>query len=162
MEFTNLTEQQKNISLNQSAKQEQELAVNLKNSLDFNSMVLLSQDNPKPQTPLFFFSLLSLLSSFTTLLLSIIDSPAYSNLTTAYLNNVFNPATPNDPKVKYFSIASCLSGISILYPLWLLKTVLDRTEQNPQLKLKHTWEEHQENRRVGIDGEDDEGILLWA
>jgi len=160
LEFTDLTEQQKNIGLSQSTKQEQELAVNLKNSLDFDSTVLLSQDNPKPQTSLFSFSLSSLPSSFTTLLFSIVDLPAYSNLTTAYLNNVFNPAIPNNPKVKYFSIASHLSGISIWYLLWLPKTVLDRTEQNSQLKLKHTWKEHQENGRADIDGEDDEGILL--
>jgi len=162
LEFTDLTEQQKNIGLGQSAKQERELAVNLKNSSDFDSTVPLSQDNSKPQTPSFSFSLSSLPSSFTTLLLSIVDSPAYSNLTTAYLNNVFNPATPDDPKVKYFSIASRLSGVSIWHPLWLPKAVLDGAERNQRLKLKHTWEEHQENGGAGIDGEDDEGVPLWA
>jgi len=156
MEVTDLIKQQKNIGIGQSAKQERELAVNLKNSLDFDSTIPLSH-NPKPQTPSF-----SLPSSFTTLLLSIVDSPAYSNLTTAYLNNVFNPATPDDPKVKYFSIASRLSGVGIWHPLWLPKTVLDGTERNQRLKLKHTWEEHQENGKADIDGEDDEGVPLWA
>ncbi|CAO3636131.1 unnamed protein product [Cunninghamella blakesleeana] len=31
------------------------------------------------------------------------DSPAYSNLTTDYCTQVFNPSTPNDPNVGYYS-----------------------------------------------------------
>jgi len=162
MEFTDLTEQQKNIGIGKSTKQERELDVDLENGLDFDSMISLSHKTLKPRTPSFSFSLSSLPSSFTTLLLSIVDSPAYSNLTTAYLNNIFNPATPNDPKVKYFSIASRLSGVSIWHPLWLPKAILDGTERNQRLKLKHTWEEHQENGRAGTDGEDNEGVPLWA
>ena len=162
LEFTNLTKQQKNISLSQSAKQEQELVMNLKNNPDFDSMVPLSQDNPKPQTPSFSFSLSSLPFSFTILLFSIVDSLAYLNLTITYLNNVFNPTIPDNSKVKYFSIVSCLSDISIQYPLWLPKAVLDGTKWNQQLKLKHTWEEHQENGGAGIDGKNDKGVPLQA
>ncbi|CAO3613067.1 unnamed protein product [Cunninghamella echinulata] len=32
-----------------------------------------------------------------------LDSPAYSNLTTDYCTQVFNPSTPNDPNVGYYS-----------------------------------------------------------
>lgn len=153
-----------NIGIGKFAKQERELAVGLENNLDLDSTILLPQQSasPKPQSPSFSFSLSSFPSSFTALLLSMVDSPAYSNLTTAYLNNVFNPATPDDPKVKYFSVASRLSGVSIWHPLWLPKAVLDETEQKQRLKLKHIWEGHQENGRVYTDGDDDEGVPLWA
>jgi len=163
-ELINLTEQQENIGIGKFAKQERELAVGLENNLDLDSTILLPQQSasPKPQSPSFSFSLSSFPSSFTTLLLSIVDSPAYSNLTTAYLNNVFNPTTPDDPKVKYFSVASRLSGVSIWHPLWLPKAVLDETEQKQRLKLKHIWEGHQANGRVYTDGDDDEGVPLWA
>lgn len=82
-------------------------------------------------------SLSSLPSSFTTLLLSIIDSPAYANLTTSYLNNVFNPATPNDPRVKYFSVTGRTSDLSIWHPLWLPKMVLDELEHKAKESVKH-------------------------
>ncbi|OJA14186.1 hypothetical protein AZE42_06508 [Rhizopogon vesiculosus] len=84
----------------------------------------------------FSFSLSSLPSSFTTLLLSILDSPAYANLTTSYLNNVFNPATPNDPHVKYFSITGRTGDMSIWHPLWLPKMVLDELEHKTKERLK--------------------------
>jgi triacylglycerol lipase len=70
----------------------------------------------------------SLPSSFTTLLLSMLDSPAYANLTTKYLNDIFNPATPDAPGVKYFSVAGRIDGVSIWHPLWLPKMVLDGVE----------------------------------
>ncbi|TFY76123.1 hypothetical protein EWM64_g7893, partial [Hericium alpestre] len=60
--------------------------------------------SPKSSSPLS-LSLSALPSSFTTLLLSMFDSPAYANLTTSYLNTVFNPHTPDDPRVRYFSVA---------------------------------------------------------
>ncbi|KAG1743184.1 alpha beta-hydrolase [Suillus paluster] len=84
----------------------------------------------------FSLSLASLPSSFTTLLLSILDSPAYSNLTTSYLNNVFNPATPNDPRVKYFSITGRTADMSIWHPLCLPKMVLDELERAARERLK--------------------------
>ncbi|KAJ7628613.1 alpha beta-hydrolase [Roridomyces roridus] len=75
------------------------------------------------------FSLSSLPSSFTSLLLNIVDSPAYANLTTHFLNDVFNPQTPDDPFVKYFSVAGRSPGLSIWHPLWLPQMVLDGVEQ---------------------------------
>jgi triacylglycerol lipase len=119
----------------------------------------MSNDDVKSGSK-FSLSFSSLPSSFTTLLLSIVDSPAYSNLTTAFLNNVFNPATPDDPNVKYFSVAGRLSSMSIWHPLWLPKAILDETEKGERLKLKKTWEERQELDRMGAD--DVDGVPLWG
>ncbi|KAL5519824.1 hypothetical protein ACEPAG_1484 [Sanghuangporus baumii] len=73
-------------------------------------------------------SLASLPSSLTTFLLSVVDSPAYANLTTHYLQDVFNPATPDDPRVRYYSIAARTDSMSVIHPLWLPKTILDGYE----------------------------------
>ncbi|KAI8986279.1 Alpha/Beta hydrolase protein [Trametes punicea] len=81
-------------------------------------------------------SLASLPSSFTTLLISLLDSPAYANLTSTYLNTVFNPATPNDPSVKYFSVAGRISSMSIWHPLWLPKMVLDGFEERERARMR--------------------------
>ncbi len=70
-------------------------------------------------------SLSSLPSSFTTFLLGLFDSPAYANLTTSYLTETFNPRTPDDPRVRYFSIAGRMSAPNIWHPLWFPKVVLD-------------------------------------
>ncbi|CDO72176.1 hypothetical protein BN946_scf184970.g28 [Trametes cinnabarina] len=83
-------------------------------------------------------SLASRPSSFTTLLLSLLDSPAYANLTSTYLNTIFNPSTPNDPSVKYFSVAGRISNLSIWHPLWLPKMVLDGFEEKERARLRET------------------------
>ena len=83
-----------------------------------------------------FLSIASLPSSFTTLLLSLLDSPAYANLTTTYLNTIFNPYTPDNPSVKYFSVAGRTSGMGIWHPLWLPKMVLDGFEQRERARLR--------------------------
>jgi len=70
------------------------------------------------------------------LLLSMVDSPAYANLTTSYPNDVFNPTTPNDPRVKYFSITGRTDDLSIWHPLWLPKMVLDDSEHKAKERLK--------------------------
>lgn len=82
----------------------------------------------------------SLPSSFTTLLLSVVDSPAYANLTSSYLNDIFNPATPNDPTVKYFSVAGRMDNVSIWHPFWLSKAVLDSHEDKHRTRLRAEWE----------------------
>ena len=71
------------------------------------------------------FSFSSLPSSFTTFLLGMFDSPAYANLTTRYLTKIFNPRTPDDPRVRYFSVAGRTGSLNIWHPLWLPKVVLD-------------------------------------
>ncbi|EJU03017.1 alpha/beta-hydrolase [Dacryopinax primogenitus] len=70
-------------------------------------------------------TLSSLPSSLTSLLLNMVDSPAYANLTTSYLEHSFNPSTPDSPQVKYFSIAARVGQLSILHPLWLPKLLMD-------------------------------------
>lgn len=103
----------------------------------------------KPSLPL---TLASLPSSFTTLLLSLLDSPAYANLSTTYLRNVFNPNTPDDPRVRYFSVAGRLSNMNIWHPLWLPKMVTDGYEQR-QMELRgENWRHGDGGERWGNDG----------
>ena len=73
--------------------------------------------------------LATLPASITTLLLSMLDSPAYSNLTTHFCTKVFNPSTPDLSSVKYFSVAARAERLSIFHPLWLPKVILDETEK---------------------------------
>lgn len=97
-----------------------------------------SSDNTSPppsSSASSLFNITSLPSSFTTLLLSTVDSPAYANLTTTYLNEVFNPATPNDPKVKYFSVAGRAGSVGIFHPFWFTKMVVDGVEEKERARL---------------------------
>jgi triacylglycerol lipase len=114
----------------------------------------------KPDTP-FSLSLSSLPSSFTTLLLSIVDSPAYANLTSAFLNDVFNPATPDDPLVKYFSVASRIGAVNIWHPFWLPKMVLDGTEEKQRAKLKEAAWKADNGDDGSVQGERS-SVPLWA
>lgn len=52
--------------------------------------------------------LAALPASLTTLILGMVDAPAYSDLTTSYCNDIFNPSTPARPGVRYFSVAARL------------------------------------------------------
>jgi triacylglycerol lipase len=97
-------------------------------------------------------SLASLPSSFTTLLLSLLDSPAYANLSTTYLREVFNPHTPDDPKVRYFSVAGRLSSMNIWHPLWLPKMVLDGYEERERERLGERWKYEDGGEKWGNDG----------
>jgi triacylglycerol lipase len=63
-------------------------------------------------------------NAMTRYLLNIFDSPAYANLTTSFCRD-FNPETPDDPRVKYVSVAGRTSKMSVLHPLWFPKLVLD-------------------------------------
>ncbi|ODO00810.1 triacylglycerol lipase [Cryptococcus wingfieldii CBS 7118] len=72
----------------------------------------------------------SFAAGLTSYLLSIFDSPAYANLTTSYLRDHFNPATPDSPSVKYTSVAGRCSKMSVLHPLWFPKLVLDAAAEN--------------------------------
>jgi hypothetical protein len=66
-------------------------------------------------------------------IVSFIDSPAYSNLTSNYLDVYFNPSTPDSPDVRYWSIAARTPGVSFLHPLWLPKLLVDAYEEKQQL-----------------------------
>jgi len=68
-----------------------------------------------------------LIASLRATILQAVDSPAYYNLTTTYCTTQFNPSTPDDPDVKYFSIAARATRITPLLPLWYTQIVLDET-----------------------------------
>ena len=130
--FSSIRSPQENIGLGRL--QREELALKIGEERD----PLESASTPSESS--FALSLSSLPSSFTTLLMSILDSPAYSNLTTAYLNDVFNPSTPDDPRVKYYSVAGRIDNMSIWHPLWLPKMVLDGFEEKKRAKMVQDWE----------------------
>ena len=52
------------------------------------------------------------------------------------MNTIFNPNTPDDPSVKYFSVAGRTSGMGIWHPLWLPKMVLDGFEERERGRLR--------------------------
>ena len=54
----------------------------------------------------------------------------------SYLNDMFNPTTPNNPHVKYFSVTRCTDDLSIWHPLWLPKMVLNESEYKVKECLK--------------------------
>jgi len=75
---------------------------------------------------------------------------------------VFNPATPNDPRVKYFSVTGRTGDMNIWHPLWLPKMVLDELEHKTKERLKRqhtatgdayapmTWEQDDEWGNDGL------------
>jgi triacylglycerol lipase len=81
-------------------------------------------------------SLASLPASFTSFLLSILDSPAYGNLTTSFCVDDFNAQTPDDPNVRYFSVAGRSPTVNIWHPLWLPKMVSDAWERKERERLR--------------------------
>lgn len=119
-----------------------------------SSRIELELESPSPSPSPFSFS--SLPSSFTTLLLSIVDSPAYANLTSTYLTQVFNPSTPDDPHVKYWSVAGRINAtnLNIWHPFWLPKMVLDGWEESERARIKDegTSKRWEDEREWGNDG----------
>ncbi|KAF7329923.1 Ubiquitin-related modifier 1 [Mycena kentingensis (nom. inval.)] len=104
------------------------------------------------------FSISQLPTSFINLILNIVDSPAYANLRTSYLTDVFNPQTPDDPRVKYYSVAGRMPGVNIWHPFWLPKMVLDGVEARERQRQREEWENGnggtlwQQDREWGNDG----------
>ncbi|KAJ3771310.1 alpha beta-hydrolase [Lentinula raphanica] len=144
-----------NLGLGRLAREERQLLAKASHSHANHASTEPSAPKPPTRSPL---SLSSLPSSFTTLLLSILDSPAYANLTSAHLNNVFNPSTPDDPRVKYFSVAGRVSSVNIWHPLWLPKMVLDDFEEKERQRLRDSWiSEHGEYNKA-----DSQYRPLWA
>lgn len=70
--------------------------------------------------------LTSLSSTLSHYILSVFDQPAYAMLSTQYMTKLFNPRTPDDPRVRYYSIAARVREMSVLHPLWLPKLILDK------------------------------------
>ncbi|KAI9597401.1 Alpha/Beta hydrolase protein, partial [Syncephalis fuscata] len=58
----------------------------------------------------------------------LLDHPAYANLTTSYLENVFNPNTPNHPDTQYFSFGARVSQLSLFHILRMPWEVVDSRE----------------------------------
>ncbi|KAF9996720.1 hypothetical protein BGZ80_000254 [Entomortierella chlamydospora] len=61
--------------------------------------------NPSPISPLL------------NKLIPYLDTPAYANLTTTYCKEVFNPNTPDDPRVSYYSYGASVPQIPLWAPL---------------------------------------------
>ena len=58
----------------------------------------------------------------------------YKELTTKYMNEIFNPLTPDSPKVKYFSYAGSQETRKIFPPLLIPhKIIMDREGENDGL-----------------------------
>lgn len=78
----------------------------------------------------FIGSLSTLTGSFSSYMLSLLDTPAYAMLSTKYMNEVFNPKTPNVEGVKYYSVAARTQSLAIWHPLWLPKLILDAAAES--------------------------------
>ncbi|KAK0564053.1 hypothetical protein OC844_001894 [Tilletia horrida] len=72
----------------------------------------------------------TLTGQFSDYMLSVLDTPAYAMLSTKYMNQVFNPTTPDDPNVKYYSVAARTRSIPLWHPLWLPKLILDAAAES--------------------------------
>lgn len=70
----------------------------------------------------------SFVSPLLNRLIPLLDTPAYSNLTTTYCNEVFNPNTPDDPRVSYFSYGGSVPQIPLWAPLGLPWEVIKAKE----------------------------------
>ena len=84
------------------------------------------EPNPVPGMSTLTRALTSVSSSLSSYILSIFDQPAYAMLSTKYMNRLFNPRTPDESDVRYFSIAARVKEVSVLHPLWLPKLILDK------------------------------------
>jgi triacylglycerol lipase len=72
-----------------------------------------------------------------TMLARTLDTPAYANLTTSFLQNTFNPMTPDSANVEYFSFGAVIpkpptseedNGLPIWHPLYLPHKVVTERE----------------------------------
>jgi hypothetical protein len=70
-----------------------------------------------------------------TMLSRTLDTPAYANLTTSFMQNTFNPMTPDSSDVQYFSFGAVIPkegqddvGLPIWHPLYLPHKVVTERE----------------------------------
>ena len=56
-------------------------------------------------------------ASLLSRLVAPLDQPAYYNLTTEYMTQHFNPSTPDDPNVKYYSYGGAATNVGLLSPV---------------------------------------------
>ncbi|OAD00146.1 hypothetical protein MUCCIDRAFT_146813 [Mucor lusitanicus CBS 277.49] len=66
-------------------------------------------------------------------LIRLVDTEAYANLSTDYCKNYFNPNTPNDPNISYYSY-----GANASFPAWSL------------LNLPSKWIKEKEGMNDGL------------
>ena len=66
-------------------------------------------------------------------LIRLVDTEAYANLSTDYCKNYFNPNTPNDPSISYYSY-----GANASFPSWSL------------LNLPSKWIKEKEGMNDGL------------
>ncbi|KAF9937791.1 hypothetical protein BGZ67_000887 [Mortierella alpina] len=76
-----------------------------------------SSSTASPSTSQRTASELGAFRSFLSHLTPMLDTPAYANLTTNYCNEVFNPNTPDDPHVSYYSYGGSVPQIPKWAPL---------------------------------------------
>ena len=94
----------------------------------------------------------SLGTSLASYLLDLLDSPAYSNLTSDFLENQFNPNTPDRKDIRYFSVAASCKKLPITHPLWLPKLIVDKAQELERLKDKQLGRERPADWQWGNDG----------
>ncbi|KAI8360127.1 hypothetical protein B0O80DRAFT_477274 [Mortierella sp. GBAus27b] len=68
------------------------------------------------------------ISPLSDRLIPYLDAPAFANLTTTYCNEVFNPNTPDDPRVSYYSYGGSVPQIPLWTPLGLPWEVIKAKE----------------------------------
>jgi len=68
------------------------------------------------------------ISRFLPRLAPMLDYPAYSNLTTTFLRETFNPLTPDDPAVLYLSYVAKVDHMPLFHPLRVPWEVVGMTE----------------------------------
>lgn len=84
--------------------------------LSSNQQQLISDSlSKKPSSWALFSSEFAKIEPFMKQLIKLVDTEAYSNLSTDYCKNYFNPNTPNDPNVSYYSY-----GAKASFPSWSL------------------------------------------
>ncbi|KAF9128638.1 hypothetical protein BG015_004310 [Linnemannia schmuckeri] len=72
-------------------------------------------------------------------LIPFLDTPAYANLTTDYCQNVFNPNTPDDPRVSYYSYGAAVKQIPVWAPLGIPWEIIKAREgENDGLVSTHS------------------------
>lgn len=91
-------------------------------------------------------------TSLASYLLDLLDSPAYSNLTSDYLEKIFNPNTPDRDDIKYFSIAARINKLPITHPLWLPKLIVDKAQEWEKAKDVEKNKERPHGWQWGNDG----------
>eukprot|EP00158_Paraphelidium_tribonemae_P009515 Partr_v1_DN28887_c0_g1_i1_m33224 putative Triacylglycerol lipase len=65
---------------------------------------------------------------FLSRLIRAVDAPAYSNLTSQYLTQTFNPSTPDDNNVQYYSYGAAVDNMHPLSVLYLPHMVVTQKE----------------------------------